>query len=61
VIDGRAPIKPGAAASGRRACAKRDSISVTASGRPFLRIIAMVFDERTHSEGAARSSGSRTI
>jgi oxygen-independent coproporphyrinogen-3 oxidase len=35
----------------------RDSIVVTATGRPFLRNIAMVFDERS----GARSTGSRTI
>jgi oxygen-independent coproporphyrinogen-3 oxidase len=38
-----------------------DSIMVTPAGRPFLRNIAMAFDERSHTAGAARSTGSRTI
>jgi oxygen-independent coproporphyrinogen III oxidase len=39
----------------------RDSVVVTATGRPFLRNIAMVFDEHRWAKGGVPSAGSRTI
>jgi oxygen-independent coproporphyrinogen-3 oxidase len=38
-----------------------DVIAVTSKGRPFLRNVAMVFDERTQAGGVTRFGGARTI